>query len=739
MKHYIKGNYRKSIYTGDNGYTIGIFKVNDTNIPNMEDYLDKTVTFTGFFHDLNTDDNYILYGDEIEHPKYGFQFQVEEYERLKPDDKDSLILFLSSDLFKGVGEKLAEKIVNTLGNNALDRILDEENSLMLVPKMTLKKARSIRETLEKYEESHTTIVYLTDLGFSMREALLIYNNYKGESIINIENNIYDLITEIKDITFVKIDQLALKLKYDLFDDKRLKAAVVYAIETNSFQTGDTYFYIDDLYNMLQSTLNISIDRNTYDDLIHDMTLENILVIENNQVFLKILYEASTYIAKKIASLSFEIKSNIKNIDESINKLEEDNNINYNKLQKEAIASSLKNNITVITGGPGTGKTTIIKAIVELYKTTNRFNHEDLVANIALLAPTGRASKRLSEAVGLPASTIHRFLKWNKESNEFAVNEFQPDFSKLIIVDEVSMIDLLLMNNLLKGLLNNVQLVLVGDANQLPSVGAGQVLKDIIDSEMVEVINLEELYRQDENSYIFTLANDIKKGDVNSDIMDKFSDFTFKTCSNDSLKNNLRDICINLKNRGYDENRVQIMAPMYKGDNGIDNLNKELQNVFNPSEPTKNEVKVGDIIYRENDKVLQLVNMPDENIFNGDVGFIKRIVKANISKTKKIEIHIDFDGNEIKYNPKDFVKIKHGYVITIHKSQGSEFEMVVLPLSTSYYRMLYRKLIYTGVTRAKKKLIMLGDPRALDMAVRNNSEFKRNTVLKDKIINFVNNY
>ena len=339
---------------------------------------------------------------------------------------------------------------------------------------------------------------------------------------------------------------------------------------------------------------------------------------------------------------------------------------------------------------------------------------------------------MSEATLLPASTIHRFLKWNKETNEFGVNAFHKDHGKLIIVDEVSMIDLSLLHSLLEGLDSNIQIIFVGDYNQLPSVGPGQILKDFIESKIIPTIELDLLYRQDENSYITTLAQEIKNNQLSDNYLKEKSDFVFLNCSSQSLRKNLKNICQQILNKGYTEKQVQIMAPMYRGMNGIDNLNKELQEVFNPPHKDKREMTYGDVIFREKDKVLQLVNMPDENVFNGDIGTIERILYENETPSKKKEIYVDYDGYLVKYLPKDFNSFKHGFVITIHKSQGSEFPVVIMPISMSYHRMLYRKLVYTGITRAKKKLILLGEPEAFLKSIENNQEQIRKTTLKERL-------
>ena len=724
---YIKGNYRKSIFTSDKGYVIGLFKIKETDNEELKIYVNKIITFTGYFHELNLDDMYIFKGDVVDHPKYGLQFNVLEYERLKPEDEDGLVAFLSSDLFKGVGEKLAKSIVDTLGKNVLEEILKDESCLLLVPKMTSKKAHTIYETLMKYEESHQIIVYLTELGFNMKDALDIYNNYKSETIIHIEHNPYCL-TDF--ISFLKVDEIALKLNVNEDDERRIKACIIYMMNKLLFINSDTYLEYDEILESVFNYLKIDLNVDDFDLYLEELINENKIILLDEKYYLKEMYDSEINITNTIKYLENK-KIDKLFLDNRIEELEKVNNIKYNDKQKEAIKKSLENNITIITGGPGTGKTTIIKAICELYQNIFKLSYEELTNRIALLAPTGRASKRMSESTNLPASTIHRFLKWNKESNEFLVNEYNKNDHHLIIIDEVSMIDLNLLDSLFKGLTKNIKLVLVGDHHQLPSVGPGNILKDLIESDLIDTIYLDTLYRQDENSYITTLAHEIKDNNLSESFLETKSDYTFLKCH--SIKDNLKNLCLQLKEKGYDYKRVQIMVPMYAGVNGIDNLNKELQNIFNPK-TNQNEIKYGDVVYRENDKVLQLVNLPEENIYNGDIGIIKNIVKIE----NKTFIYIDFDGNLVKYETKDLNKITHGFIISIHKSQGSEFEVVIMPICNSYKRMLYKKLIYTGITRAKKKLILIGEPDAFLYAINNSNEKERKTNLLEQLKNNILN-
>ncbi len=726
MKTYIKGNYRDYIYKSEQGYVIGIFKIKETNSEILKDYIEKTITFTGTFFDLNKNDLYTFYGEEFEHPKYGLQFKVTEYERLKPNDKDGIVAFLSSDLFKGIGEKMAKDIVNYLGEDALDKILENPECLLQVQKVSSKKAKTIYETLSKYEESHKVVVYLTELGFNMNDALSLYNVYKQNTILKIEHNIYGILDDIPEISFLKIDEIALRSGTSKKDERRMQGLLVYMAKTVTFETGNTYFFKEELKEKMEKFLEFSLSLDEYEIYLQAALDLGKLVLEEDRYSLKEIYDSEEYILKKINILLKRSKEKNKRIETNLKLLEESNGICYNEEQKEAIQTALENNITIITGGPGTGKTTIIKAIVDLYTILKDLSYEQQNMDIALLAPTGRASKRMSEATLLPAMTIHRFLKWNKEKNCFSIDEFHKESAKLVIIDEVSMIDTSLLASLLKGLMDDVKIIFVGDHDQLPSVGPGNVLKDFIESKKVDTIFLKKLYRQDENSYITTLASEIRNGNIRKNFLDMKSDYAFLECRD--ISKNLKNLCIKMKEKGLDFKNIQVMAPMYAGAFGIDALNKELQSVWNPKDLSKKEINYGDVCFREQDKVLQLVNMPEENVFNGDIGVITRIDTVD----KKNTIFIDFDGNEVSYQAKDFYKIRHGFITSIHKSQGSEFDMVIMPISMSYKRMLYKKLIYTGITRAKRKLILLGDKDAFLYATKNEKEQVRKTYLKEKL-------
>ena len=440
-----------------------------------------------------------------------------------------------------------------------------------------------------------------------------------------------------------------------------------------------------------------------------------------------MYESESLIVKRFRLLSHEKDLITKDIDNKIKEIGEFFGIVYNEEQLEAIKESYQKKFLIITGGPGTGKTTIMKAITELYRQMNKLDYSSLQEKIALLAPTGRAAKRMTETTLLRASTIHRFLKWQKETNKFQVNEYNKSKVEFVIIDEASMIDTYLMASLLKGISANCKIVMVGDDHQLPSVGPGQVLHDLIQSEKLPVIKLTELYRQGKDSNILSLAYDIRQGTINEKIFNVGDDLTFIKSSPNQVINNILEITDTYKDLSYKD--FQILCPMYKTIAGIDEINNHIQKKFNKKAKDKKEIATSEVIFREGDKVIQLTNMPDENVYNGDIGIIKEI-----KTSPKKEIIIDFDGNIVKYTPSNFANFRLAYAISIHKAQGSEFEVVIIPIVKNFNKMLYRKLIYTGVTRSKKKLYLIGDIEALKTAVNNTSADVRRTSIKDFLQN-----
>lgn len=724
---YIKGTFIKDIYVNkDNGYIVGILKIKETDL----DLLDTRVYFTGSFYDLRVKNNYTMYGELVNHAKYGLQFSVTSYEILLPTKKEELIEFLSSDIFP-IGEKTATKIVDRFGEETLSVILDNKESLQLIPNLPKSRIEKIHDVLANYQYSSQIVMDLTSLGFSTKNALAIVNKYKNKTMDYISDNIYKLIDDM-DFNFKDIDVIALNSGIEELDDRRIQALIIYLMNELTFESGDTYLHYDEIYNAIIK-YNKNIDNEMLEYNILNLNQNNKVIIEDNRYYLKEFYEAEHYIADKLCFLNDIEKFHLPKLEEKIHDLEKKNGIKYDKIQTDAIKKAINNNLTIITGGPGTGKTTIIKAIVSLFKEVFKAKNEE----IALLAPTGRAAKKMMETTGLPAYTIHRYLGWDKEANKFSTNEYNPNPEKYIIVDEVSMLDTLVTEALLKGIKRDVKLILVGDYYQLPSVGQGQILKDLIDCNLIDIIKLSCLYRQNEESYIPVLAGEIKDKDISESFMMKKDDYNFITCDNTEVIPTIDCIVEKALKKGYTDKDIQILAPMYKSINGIDNLNRSLQRIFNPPSVSKNELVLSDVTYRVGDKVLQLVNDTEVSLSNGDIGYITDIISNKKSASKKNEIIVDYDGNSVTYTPDKFINIRHGYAISIHKSQGSEFPMVIMPIVNNFNRMLYNKLIYTAVTRAKKSLIIVGDRSCFINGVRNDYVDNRRTTLKDIIINKYN--
>ena len=727
MTTFIKGTYSRSIYESSAGYHVGILRVLDTNDEDLNEYVGRTITFTGYFHELNTIDTYLFYGKLVEHEKYGEQFQVESYERCKPEEKDSLIEFLTSGLFKGIGEKKAKNIVNALGKDTLKIILDEPNNLILIPGISKKDSDTLHEKLKEYEASYETILYLGDLGFSTKDSMVIYNTYKKKTKEIIEEDIYQIINDINDLTFKKVDMIAMKNNTKPNDIHRIKAAILYIMEEVSNTYGHSYYFEEEMKGYLPRVLGVSLEDKEMNKALLKLEVDGKIVKKKERYYLKEMYESETLIVKRLRLLNSNKENKNKKLEEMIQTLEELFGITYNEDQRKAIQKSYTKDVLIITGGPGTGKTTIMKGICELYRLMNKFSYETLNDKIALLAPTGRAAKRMSEATLMNASTIHRFLKWSKDTNRFQVNQYNKSKVEMVILDESSMIDTYLFANLLKGLSSNCKIIIVGDDHQLPSVGPGQVLHDLIESKQLEVVELKELYRQGKDSNIVNLAYDIRNQSIDESRFNEEDDLTFIRCFDTEVMNYVCEIASTYKDVSYKD--FQILVPMYKGINGIDEINKRVQEIDNPKKKEKKEHKLGEFTIREEDKVIQLTNMPDENVYNGDIGLVDSILEG----TKK-EIKIDFDRNLVKYTPANYNNFRLAYAISIHKAQGSEFDIVVLPLVKGYRKMLYQKLIYTAVTRAKKKLYLIGDMDALKIAVKNTESDIRRTTIKDYLIN-----
>lgn len=728
MEVSIKGKYTKTIFQNNStGYTIGLFKVHDTDSERLTDYLNGTITFTGYFHELNEADTYVMYGEVVKHEKYGEQFSVTRYDRCRPEEKNSIVEFLTSGLFKGIGEKKAKAIVDVLGNDTLKLILENPDNLILIPGITKTNVDTLYKKLKEYESSYETILYLEKCGFSTKDSMIIYNHYKGKIIDIIDEDIYRLVDDILDMNFKKIDTIALNKGVKKNDLIRIKASITYIIDEVCNAYGHSYLSYNEIASYLTRVLSINIEQDEYDKALMSLQVDSKIVVKEGRYYLKAMYDAECLIVKRLRLLASNEGRVNKKIDLTIEDLEEFYGIKYNDEQKSAIINSYEKDFLIITGGPGTGKTTIMKGICEVYRQLNKLSYEKLQEKIALLAPTGRAAKRMTETTGLRASTIHRFLKWQKETGKFQVNEHNKSKVELVILDESSMVDTMLMASLLRGISANCRIIMVGDDHQLPSVSPGQLLHDLIESEKLPAVKLKTLYRQGKDSNIISLAYNIRNSSIDESIFNEDDDLTFIKCSPDNVISNIIEISETYKDYSYKD--FQILAPMYKTIVGIDEINKHLQEIFNPKDKNKKEIRIGEVIFREGDKVIQLTNMPDDNVYNGDIGIISKI-----STNPKKEVEIDFDNNTVRYTPANFNNFRLAYAISIHKAQGSEFKVVIMPIVKNYNKMLYQKLVYTGVTRSKNNLFIVGDLDALKIAANNTEVDIRRTTIKDYLIN-----
>ncbi|MED4530820.1 ATP-dependent RecD-like DNA helicase [Metabacillus fastidiosus] len=741
-ERFVKGLIKVVIFHNEqNLYTVLKVRIQETN----EQIEDKEITVTGYFPLLHEDEVYTFFGKLINHPKFGLQFQVEHYRKEIPQTKEGIIQYLSSDLFKGIGKRTAESIVETLGETAISKIMQDPSVLNKVPKLNKEKAGLLVDTIKMHQGLEQIMISLNELGFGPQLAMKIYQTYQDQTLEIIQKNPYKLISDVEGIGFVRADTLGERIGISGNNSERIKAACLYTIENLSNQEGHVFIQLEQLIVQSKELL----DHGKRDKIIETDIAQEIIslgekkqiIIEEDRAYLPALYYAeqgvSNHIKRIIQQTDYDELFPESEFLLSLGNLEERMKVQYAPSQKEAIQTALMSPMLLLTGGPGTGKTTVIKGIVELYADLHGCSldpvdyKKDETFPILLVAPTGRAAKRMSEATGLPAVTIHRLLKWNGAEG-FEHDEDNPISGKLLIVDEMSMVDIWIANQLFKALPDKMQVILVGDEDQLPSVGPGQVLRDLLISHIVPTVRLTDIYRQAEGSSIIELAHEIKSGRLPQNVTMPTKDRSFIQCTQVQIKEAVEKVIKNALTKGYTAKDIQVLAPMYRGSAGIDQLNLILQEIFNPKIEGKRELKFGDVIYRNGDKVLQLVNQPESNVFNGDIGEIVSIFYAKENTEKEDMIVISFDGNEVTYTKQDFNQFTHAFCCSIHKSQGSEFPIVVLPIVKGYYRMLRRNLIYTAITRSKQFLILCGEKEALEWGISNNESAERQTSLTMKL-------
>ncbi len=740
---YIKGKHLVTIFHNEqNLYTVLRIRVEETN----ESYDEKEAVITGYFPRVHDQETYTFYGQMKEHPKFGVQFHAEHFRKELPQTKQGVIAYLSGELFKGIGKKTAEKIVETLGENAISRILSQPSLLDSVPKLPPEKAKDLYDTLLANQGLEQAMIALNQFGFGPQISMKIYQIYKEQTIEIIQKNPYRLVEDVEGIGFTRADELGFQMGISGNHPDRIKAACLFVLDAQCMQAGHVYLPAKELLinvkRLLEENKRDSIEYTDISNELIKLEEEGKIIIEEKRIYLPSLYFSEkglvTNIKRLLEQTEYDEQFPESEFLLALGALEERLKVQYAPTQREAIQTALMSPMLILTGGPGTGKTTVIKGIVELYGELHgcSMDPKDYKKEepfpFLLAAPTGRAAKRMSESTGLPAVTIHRLLGWNGVEG-FSRDEDNPLEGKILIVDETSMLDIWLAHQLFKALPEHIQVILVGDEDQLPSVGPGQVLKDLLASERIPTVKLTDIYRQENGSSIIELAHHIKSGQLPDNLTKPQNDRSFIRCTTAQISEVVEKVTENAKKKGYTSKDIQVLAPMYKGPAGIDRLNEIVQEIFNSNESgTRKELKFGDVKYRIGDKVLQLVNQPENNVCYGDIGEIVSIFYAKENTEKEDMIVVSFEGIEATYTRQDLNQITHAYCCSVHKSQGSEFPIVILPIVKSYYRMLRRNLIYTAITRAKSSLILCGEEEALRMAVAKADEQNRLTTLQSKL-------
>ena len=721
---YVEGNIQRYLfYSDDTSYSVIKIKITDTDDEEIVRF-EPTIIICGFFPKLENSVNYRFYGEVKDHPKYGIQYSANRFERMVDNTYEGLLDYLSSDLFKGVGKKTAERIIDALGLSALDLIAEDKHVLDNIPKISDKLRDVIFKEVVDNKEIENTLVWLYSFDISPKMAMKIYSFYGISTISTIKENPYLLIDHIEGIGFKRADEIGLKVGFKYDSPLRISAVIYYLLTEYMNKYGDTYLEKDQLVDFTLTYLNSNPDFNVEKDLV-DHQIEALLelgkiVFIDNKIALSYLYNSEKELAKKVLKINDINNNSIDNqtFESLLDDFQTFNNIVYTKAQKKAIYTALNNNFSIITGGPGTGKTTVIKGVIDIFKMLHNNQIENDI--IKLAAPTGKAAKRLSEATGLSSTTVHKLLGYDFQGI-FKFDDYNVLDAKLLIIDEASMLDSILANKLFSAIGNFTKVVIVGDANQLPSVGPGDVLNNLIISDYFNVVKLDVIHRQASDSHIVSLAYDILNRNINQDFFRNYPDKQFINATDANISYRIIEKISFFISQGYSlANDIQVLIPIYKGYNGINRINSLIQSTFN-NENKDLVVKYKDKEFWYNDKVMQLVNQPEDNIMNGDQGIV-------IGITPNDELIVDFSENIVKYSRKDLENLTLSYAVSIHKSQGSEFKAVILPLTKAYTIMLKRKLLYTAVTRAKENLILIGDFEAYRRGVLG-LDRQRNTLLK----------
>ena len=718
----LSGSVEDVIYkNADNGYTV-------INLGCDE----GLIAVVGNLGDVNEGERLSLRGGWITSPKYGRQFKAAMCERSMPETESEISAYLGSGVIKGLGPAIAKKIVKQFGTEALDIIDNDCMQLTVIKGITSDKALYISNEYHKITGVNEVIKFLGEYNFGPAHAISVWSAFEHDSIKQIKTNPYILCTSGIDIDFRSVDRMAADLGFDAENSDRVRAGIVYVLHENA-NAGHTCLPTEKLRESVCD--NLGIERRQFESCLDDCEEKDwvvrITLGKREFVYLPEYYLAETYIAKKLAFMLRTSAQYEKDYSDEIRGVEFSENIQYEDLQRAAISACLTGSVFILTGGPGTGKTTTLNGVIKILKAQKK--------RILLCAPTGRAAKRMSDLTGEPARTIHRLLEVDfnaKGELKFKRNEANPLPADVVIADEMSMVDALLMCSLVRAIKPTSKFIMVGDSNQLPSVGAGNVLKDLIASHYIPSVELKEIFRQAAQSLIVTNAHRIVNGEFPV-LDDRQNDFFFM---NKSLESDIAGLVIQLAKQRLPDtygfspiDDIQVLCPTKMGMAGTKELNKQLQSALNPPSQNKAELKFFDVIFRTGDKVMQTKNDYDvlwtknnekgSGIFNGDIGIIRSVDRFSQNVT------IDFEGRVAIYTSEMLRRLEHAYAITIHKSQGSEYDAVIIPITAFTHNLLYRNLLYTGVTRAKKMIIVIGTKELVKTMVDNNRKMLRYSLLR----------
>ncbi|BAH82376.1 SF1B family DNA helicase RecD2 [Streptococcus dysgalactiae] len=730
MEHFFTGTVDRIIFeNAANFFKILLLAIEDTD----SDIDDFEIIITGTMADIIEGDDYTFWGELTQHPKYGQQLKLSRYQKVKPSSS-GLVNYFSSDHFKGIGKKTAEKIIALYGNNTIDHILEDPSKLETISGLSKANRQAFVAKLKLNYGTEQLIAGLVELGLSNRFAFQAFEKYKEEALDLVKENPYQLVEDLQGFGFKMADALAENLGIESDSPKRFRAALLHCLLEESVSRGDTYVQarqlLDFAITLLEDARQVECDSAAVAEQLSELIIEGKIKNSDTKLFDASLYFAEEGIAKNISRLldtplsqSFSHDT----IQTTIQAVQEDFAITYDQVQQEAIAKALTSKVFLLTGGPGTGKTTVIRGILQAYANLHQIDLDKKDLPILLAAPTGRAARRMNELTGLPSATIHRHLGLNGDNDYQAMEDYLD--CDLLIVDEFSMVDTWLANQLLAAISSTTQVIIVGDSDQLPSVGPGQVLSDLLKVNSLPQIALQKIFRQSQESTIVDLADQMRRGILAADFRDKKADRSYFEAQASFIPDMIQKIVLSAIKSGIPAEEIQILAPMYKGQAGINHLNQLMQNLLNPLEG-QTEFLFNDTHFRKGDKVLHLVNDAQLNVFNGDIGYITDLIPAKYTESKQDELILDFDGSEVTYPRNEWLKLTLAYAMSIHKSQGSEFQVVILPITRQSGRLLQRNLIYTAITRSKSKLIMLGEFAAFDYAIKNEGD-KRQTYLVER--------